>query len=78
MNNSKKGIGIDKKTFCKLQYVVILSLKPESAVWSQGVGLTATYFGKTKFFRKGRFVCAPECKDHSGLQKVGGWLRQSH
>ena len=55
-----------------------LGLKPESAVWSQGVGLTAIYFGKTKFVGKDKIVCAPECKDHSGLQKVGGWLRQSH
>ena len=57
---------------------LILDLKPESAVWSQGVGLTARYFVKTKFVGKGKFVCAPECKDHSGRQKVGGWLRQSH
>ena len=55
-----------------------LGLKPESAAWSQEVGLTATYFGKTKLVGKGKCVCAPECKDHSGLQKVGGWLRQSH
>ena len=65
--NSKKGIGIEKTRHSAniniflgfFYYGLILGLKPESAVWSQEVGLTATYFGKTKFVGNGKFVCAP-------------------